>query len=39
MPFPGEKKENWHLIFIPDEKLETVKEVKIHKKCCYQTHF
>lgn len=36
MPFPGENKENWHLVFIPDEKLEKVKEVKIHKKCCYQ---
>lgn len=35
MPFPGEKKENWHLVFIPDEKLEKIKEVKIHKKCCY----
>lgn len=35
MPFPGENKEMWHLIFIPDEKLENVKEVKIHKKCCY----
>jgi len=36
MPFPGENKEIWHLIFIPDEKLELVKEVKIHKKCCYK---
>lgn len=36
IPFPGEKKENWHLIFIPDENLEKVKEVKIHKKCCYK---
>lgn len=36
MPFPGENKENWHLVFIPDEKLENVKEVKIHKKCCYK---
>lgn len=35
MPFPGEKEENWHLIFVPDEKLNLVKEVKIHKKCCY----
>ena len=39
MPFPGENKENWHLIFIPDEKLEKVKEVKIHKKCCYKLPF
>jgi len=37
MPFPGAEKENWHLVFIPDEKLEKVKEVKIHKKCCYQS--
>lgn len=36
MPFPGEGKENWHLVFIPDEKLEKIKEVKIHKKCCYK---
>lgn len=35
MPFPGANQEAWHLIFIPDEKLEKVKEVKIHKKCCY----
>jgi hypothetical protein len=35
MPFPGENKESWHLIFIPDDKLEKIKEVKIHKKCCY----
>lgn len=39
MPFPGENKENWHLVFIPDERLEKVKEVKIHKKCCYKLHF
>jgi hypothetical protein len=37
MPFPGENKENWHLVFIPDDKLEKVKEVKIHKKCCYKS--
>jgi len=36
MPYPGEGKELWHLVFIPDEKLENVKEVKIHKKCCYK---
>lgn len=36
MPFPGENKENWHLVFIPDKDLEKVKEVKIHKKCCYK---
>lgn len=37
MPYPGEKKEIWHLVFIPDDKLENVKEVKIHKKCCYKS--
>lgn len=37
IPFPGKDKENWHLIFIPDEKLEKIKEVKIHKKCCYDS--
>jgi hypothetical protein len=36
MPYPGEGKEIWHLVFIPDDKLEKVKEVKIHKKCCYK---
>ncbi|HPI41620.1 MAG TPA: hypothetical protein PLJ21_12500 [Pseudobdellovibrionaceae bacterium] len=39
MPFPGENKEIWHLIFIPDKNLEKVKEVKIHKKCCYKLPF
>lgn len=39
MPFPAENKETWHLIFIPDENLEKVKEVKIHKKCCYKLPF
>lgn len=37
MPYPGEGKEIWHLVFIPDDKLEKVKEVKIHKKCCYKS--
>lgn len=37
MAFPGENKENWHLVFIPDDKLEKIKEVKIHKKCCYKS--
>jgi hypothetical protein len=36
MPFPGENKEIWHLVFIPDDNLKKVKEVKIHKKCCYK---
>ena len=39
MPFPGVDKEVWHLVFIPDEKLEKVKEVRIHKKCCYKLPF
>lgn len=39
MSFPGENKEIWHLVFIPDENLEKVKEVKIHKKCCYNLPF
>jgi hypothetical protein len=29
------KKESWQLVFVPDEQ-NKVKEVKIHKKCCYQ---
>jgi len=32
-------KESWHLLFIPDQKLEKVKEVRIHKKCCYKPPF
>ena len=32
---PGQ--EAWQLVFIPDEKLEKVADVKIHKKCCYET--
>jgi hypothetical protein len=28
------KKEAWQLVFIPDDNLEMVKEVRIHKKCC-----
>lgn len=39
MPFPGKDKEIWHLVFIPDEKLEKIKEIKIHKKCCYKYPF
>ena len=31
---PEENKEQWQLVFIPDEKLEKVKEIKIRKKCC-----
>lgn len=33
---PGPDKESWQLIFVPDEKLKKVKEIKIHKKCCYK---
>ena len=36
---PEENKEQWQLIFIPDDKLEKVKEIKIHKKCCYKSAF
>ena len=36
---PEENKEQWQLIFIPDDKLEKVKEIKIHKKCCYKSPF
>ncbi len=31
------KKEAWQLVFIPDEDLRKVADVKIHKKCCYET--
>lgn len=30
------KQESWQLVFIPDEDLKKVKDVKIHKKCCYE---
>lgn len=33
---PEENKEQWQIIFIPDDNLARVKEVKIHKKCCYK---
>ena len=39
MPFPGKNMEIWHLVFIPDDKLEKISEVKIHKKCCYKLPF
>lgn len=32
---PGE--ETWQLVFLPDPELKLVKDVKIHKKCCYKT--
>lgn len=31
------KKEAWQLVFIPDKDLKNVADVKIHKKCCYET--
>ncbi len=34
---PKENKEQWQLVFIPDDKLKYVKEIKIHKKCCYKS--
>ena len=36
---PEENKEQWQLVFIPDDNLEKVKEIKIHKKCCYKSGF
>jgi hypothetical protein len=36
---PKENKEQWQLIFVPDDKLEKVTEMKIHKKCCYKSAF
>lgn len=36
---PEENKEQWQLVFVPDDKLEKVKEIKIHKKCCYKSAF
>lgn len=26
--------ESWQLIFIPDDNIEKVKEIRIHKECC-----
>lgn len=36
---PDKDKESWHLVFIPDREIKKVKEVKIHKKCCYKLPF
>lgn len=36
---PATNKESWQLIFIPDDKLEKVTDVKIRKKCCYKSPF
>lgn len=33
---PAANKESWQLVFVPDDKLEKVKEVRIRKKCCYK---
>lgn len=33
---PEANKEQWQLVFIPDDNLERVKEVRIHKKCCHK---
>jgi hypothetical protein len=35
--YSDDKKEAWQLVFIPDAELKKVADVKIHKKCCYQT--
>jgi hypothetical protein len=29
-------KEAWDIVFIPDQDFKKVKEVKIHKRCCYE---
>jgi hypothetical protein len=36
---PVENKESWQLLFIPDDKLEKVAEIKINKFCCYKDPF
>jgi hypothetical protein len=33
---PGEKKDVWQIIFIPNEERTKVIEIKIHKNCCYK---
>jgi hypothetical protein len=35
-PYSEATKESWQLVLIPDDKLETIKEIKIEKKCCYK---
>jgi hypothetical protein len=34
-PLAEGKKESWEMVFMPDKSLKFVKEVRIHKKCCY----
>lgn len=33
---PGEKKDAWQIIFVPNEERTKVIEIKIHKNCCYK---
>lgn len=33
---PGEKKEVWQIVLIPDEERTKVIEIRIHKNCCYK---
>ena len=33
-PYPGVGKESWHLVFVPDERLEKIEAVRILQKCC-----
>jgi hypothetical protein len=35
--YSDSKKEAWQIVFIPNEDLTKVKEVRVHKKCCYDT--
>ncbi len=34
-PSNDKKAEVWQLVFLPDKDFKNVKEVKIHKNCCY----
>lgn len=33
---PGEKKDVWQIVFVPNEERTKVIEIKIHKNCCYR---
>lgn len=33
---PGEKKEAWQIVLIPNEERTKIIEIKIHKNCCYK---
>jgi hypothetical protein len=33
---PGQKKDIWQLVLIPNEERAQVIEIKIHKNCCYK---